>query len=99
MSTEPTASTSSWAKETFQPNVFVSILAAAGRQGYPVYQSQVDTDIPTIFYGYTDVTVRNDTKKFHVDIEPGVAELKARPAEPKTSVIQNNRRSFQGYSG
>ncbi len=72
------------AKEAFQPNVFVSIMAAAGRRDYPVYPSQVDTDIPTVFYGYTDVTVRNDTKKFGVEIEPGVPELKARPAEKKT---------------
>ncbi len=84
------------AKEAFQPNVFVSIVAAAGRQDYPVYPSQVDTDIPTVFYGYTDVTVRNDTKKFGLEIEPGVAELKGRPAEKKTLAFKITGESNQG---
>jgi alpha-2-macroglobulin len=84
------------AKESFQPNVFVSIVAAAGRQGYPVYPSQVDTDIPTVFYGCADITVRSDTKKFGLEIEPGVAELKARPADKKTLAFKVTGEKGQG---
>jgi alpha-2-macroglobulin len=71
-------------RDTFQPNVYASVIAAAGREGYPVYQSQVDMDVPTVFYGYADITVRTDSKKFRVDIDPSVPELTGKPAEKKT---------------
>lgn len=71
------------ATEKFQPNVYVSVMAAAGREGFPVYSSQVDTDIPTIYYGYADVTVRGDIQKLRLDIAPETPELKGRPGEKK----------------
>jgi alpha-2-macroglobulin len=71
------------ATEKYQPNVYVSVLAAAGRDGYPIYSSQADTDIPTIYYGYADVTVRGDVQKLRLDISPETPELKGRPGEKK----------------
>jgi uncharacterized protein YfaS (alpha-2-macroglobulin family) len=70
-------------KEQYHPNVYVSVIAAAGRDGYPVYASQSDTDIPTLYFGYGDVSVKSVIQKLKVDIEPGVTELKGRPAETK----------------
>ncbi len=72
------------ASEQMQPNVYVSIMASAGREGFPIYPSQTDTDIPTVFFGYADVTIRSDLQKLRLEIEPGQKELKARPAEKKT---------------
>ncbi|HMK36639.1 MAG TPA: MG2 domain-containing protein, partial [Desulfomonilaceae bacterium] len=71
-------------KEQFQPNVYVSVMAAAGRDGYPVYASQVDTDIPMVYFGYADISVRSAVQKLKLDIEPGVSELRGRPGEKKT---------------
>lgn len=71
-------------KEGWQPNLFVSVMAPAGREGFPVYASQTDTDIPMVYFGYVDVSVRSDTQKLVLEIEPGVSDLKGRPGEKKT---------------
>jgi alpha-2-macroglobulin len=70
-------------KEEHLPNVYISVLATVGREGFPVYASHADTDIPTVFFGYADVSVRSEVQKLRLDIEPAVAELKGRPAEQK----------------
>ena len=72
------------ASERMQPNVYVSLIASAGREGYPVYPYQTDKDIPTVYFGYADVTVRSEVQKLKLDIAPGQKELKGRPAEKKT---------------
>ncbi len=71
------------AEEKYQPNVYVSVIGSAGREGYPIYVSQTDTDIPTVYFGYANVTVRSQVKKLRVEIDPSQAELKGRPGEGK----------------
>ena len=70
-------------KEEHLPNVYVSVLGTVGRKGFPVYAIQRDTDIPTVNFGYADLSVRSEVQKLRVDIEPGVPELRGRPAEQK----------------
>ncbi|MBI5569782.1 MAG: hypothetical protein HY914_07550 [Desulfomonile tiedjei] len=84
------------ATEGFRPNVYVSFIAAAGREDYPVYPSQVDTDIPTVYHGYANVSIRSDTKKFKVEIAPDVAELKGRPGEKKSLTFRVSDEGKQG---
>ncbi|MBM3301255.1 MAG: hypothetical protein FJY85_15040, partial [Deltaproteobacteria bacterium] len=57
-------------KEEHLPNVYVSVLATAGREGFPVYASQSDSDVPTVFFGYADVSVRSEVQQLRVAIEP-----------------------------
>jgi uncharacterized protein YfaS (alpha-2-macroglobulin family) len=68
----------------FQPNAYISVFAPAGRAGFPVYSSQVDSDIPMIYFGYTNVSVRSDAQSLRVEIQPSIADLKGRPGEKKT---------------
>jgi uncharacterized protein YfaS (alpha-2-macroglobulin family) len=70
-------------KEEHLPNVYVSVLGTVGREGFPVYATQSDRDIPTVFFGCADVSVRSEVQRLKLEIEPGVAELKGRPAEQK----------------
>ena len=76
------------AREKFHPNVYVSVMAPAGRSGFPIYASQPDLDIPTVYYGYLDVSVRNRSQKLKLDIEPGVRELKGRPGDKKAVALK-----------
>ena len=71
-------------KEEALPNVYVSVLAAAPREGFPVYASQADNDSPAVYFGYADVSVRSEVQKLRLEIEPAAAELKGRPAEQKS---------------
>ncbi|MBI4965867.1 MAG: hypothetical protein HY913_21495 [Desulfomonile tiedjei] len=84
------------AKEGFQPNVFVSVMAPAGREGFPVYASQADTDIPMVYYGYADISIRSESQKLRLDIDPGVSDLKGRPAETKTINFKVTDQSGKG---
>ena len=45
--------------EKYFPNVYVSVIAPAGRSGFPVYRAQVDTDVPVVYSGYADVKVKD----------------------------------------
>lgn len=71
-------------EEDYLPNVYVSVIAAAGRGDFPVYTTQSDSDIPSVYYGYADVSVSSTSQKLELEISPGVAELKGRPGEKKT---------------
>ena len=84
------------ATEKFQPNVYVSVMAAAGREGFPVYSSQVDTDIPTIYYGYADVTVRGDIQKLRLDIAPETTRTERTTRRKEISDLQGGRSKRQG---
>ncbi len=65
----------------FQPNIFVSLLAPTGRSDFPVYSSQTDSDIPTMFSGYAKASVKTELKKLNLDIDKGLSEIKAKPGE------------------
>ncbi|MEW6350296.1 MAG: MG2 domain-containing protein [Thermodesulfobacteriota bacterium] len=67
--------------EKFRPNVYVSVVAPAGRSGFPVHRSQVDTDVPMVYSGYADVKVQESVDKLKAEIAPEVKELKAKPGE------------------
>ncbi len=82
--------------EQMQPNVYVSLMASAGRQGFPIYPSQTDTDIPTVFFGYADVTIRSEVQKLRLDIEPEQKELKGRPGEKKTLTFKVTDQAGKG---
>lgn len=69
--------------ENYLPNVYVSVIAPAGREGFPVYASQADTDIPTMYYGYAQVAVRSQLRKLRCEIDSGRTELKGRPGDSK----------------
>ncbi len=71
-------------KDEYQPNVYVGVTAAAGREGFPVYAVQPDSEIPIVYYGYANVSVLSEKQKLKLEIDPGVADLKGRPAENKT---------------
>ncbi|HNV68132.1 MAG TPA: MG2 domain-containing protein, partial [Candidatus Ozemobacteraceae bacterium] len=70
-------------KPESRPNVFVTMTAAAGRNGLPVYRSQVDAFPPSVYYGVDRVRVKNVISSLKVEIQPTEANLKGRPGEPR----------------
>lgn len=67
--------------ETHRPNVFVSVIGAAGRSDFPTYITDTDADIPTIYSGYANIKVRNTARSLNIEIAPDKPELRARPGE------------------
>jgi uncharacterized protein YfaS (alpha-2-macroglobulin family) len=70
-------------KEEYLPNVFVSVIGACGREGFPVYSSQTDSDIPMLYFGYSDIAGTSASQRLVLKIAPGISELKGKPAEMK----------------
>lgn len=70
--------------DQYVPNVYISMIAAAGRGDFPVYTTQTDSDIPSVYYGYADISVSSTSQELRLEIAPEEAELKGRPGEKKT---------------
>lgn len=68
--------------EECRPNVFISMTAPTRRNSFPVYTSQMDSDYPRTYFGFTNIKVQNTVDKLNIAIAPGKAgELKALPGE------------------
>jgi len=85
-------------KEEYLPNIYFSVIAAVGREGFPVYSNQADSEIPTVYFGYADISVRSEIKRLSLAIDPGIADLKARPAEKKTISLKVTDQSGKGIA-
>ncbi|MFH1115160.1 MAG: MG2 domain-containing protein [Pseudomonadota bacterium] len=83
-------------KEDYIPNVYVSLIAPAGREGFPVYVSQADDDIPMVYYGYANIAATSESQKLELEIAPGIEELKGKPAENKTLAFKVTDRDGKG---
>jgi alpha-2-macroglobulin len=71
-------------RDQYEPNAYISLIAPSGRQGYPVYRVQPDTDIPTVYFGYAQIKARSQTGRLKVKIASGEDKLKGKPGEEKT---------------
>ncbi|MGC8659652.1 MAG: alpha-2-macroglobulin family protein, partial [Desulfomonilaceae bacterium] len=80
----------------YQPNVFVSLLAPVGRTDLPVYSSQTDVNMPAIFSGYANASVKSELKKLSLDINKGETELKAKPGAEVTLNLTISDQSGEG---
>ncbi len=76
------------AKDEYYPNVYVSVIAAAGRSGFPVYRIQPDTDIPSVYFGYAKIKISSEIRKLKVKLASGDVELKGRPGEKKNITLK-----------
>ncbi|MBU1109147.1 MAG: hypothetical protein KKB51_20890 [Candidatus Riflebacteria bacterium] len=76
-----------------RPNVYIGLIAPATRGEFPVYSSQVDSDYPRAYYGYTNVKVQNRVDSISVDIAPeNKGELQAGPGDQqKMSFVVTDR--------
>jgi uncharacterized protein YfaS (alpha-2-macroglobulin family) len=83
-------------RKGYQPNVFVSLLAPAGRTNLPVYTSQTDSDIPAVFSGYANASVKTDFEKLRLEINKNQAHLKAAPGEKVTLNLEVLNQSGSG---
>ncbi len=68
--------------EACRPNVFIGLLAPATRSGFPVYSSQVDSEYPRTYFGFTSVKVQNNVESINIAIAPDMpGDLSALPGE------------------
>ena len=79
--------------ENSRPNVYIGLIAPATRGDFPIYSSQVDSDYPRAYYGYTSVKVQNRVDSISVAIAPeNKGELQAGPGDQqKLSFVVTNR--------
>jgi uncharacterized protein YfaS (alpha-2-macroglobulin family) len=68
--------------EDCRPNTYIGLLAPSRRNSFPVYTSQIDSDYPRTYFGFTNIKVQNKIEKMKLDIAPQhKGALKARPAQ------------------
>jgi|GEM_PF-260261 len=71
-----------------RPNAFVSVTIPCGRSTFPVYKTQVDLNLPKVYFGVTKVKVKESVKSFAVAIQEdgnsaAMGSFKGRPGEIK----------------
>ncbi|MDD3145868.1 MAG: alpha-2-macroglobulin family protein [Candidatus Riflebacteria bacterium] len=79
--------------EACRPNVFIGLLAPATRSGFPLYASQVDSEYPRTYFGFTSIKVQNNVEAINVAIAPELpGELSALPgAQQKIDFVVTDR--------
>ncbi|OGK04721.1 MAG: hypothetical protein A2W80_05460, partial [Candidatus Riflebacteria bacterium GWC2_50_8] len=79
--------------ENARPNVYISLIAPATRGDFPIYVSQIDSNYPRAYYGYTNVKVQNKVDSISVAIAPeNTGELQAGPGDQqKLSFVVTSR--------
>jgi alpha-2-macroglobulin len=75
-------------RESYKPNAFVSVMAPSGREGFPVYADQIDSHVPTVYFGYLNIDVRTNLEAINVEIAKNSGELKGRPGEKKSVALK-----------
>jgi uncharacterized protein YfaS (alpha-2-macroglobulin family) len=73
--------------EGFTPNVFVSVLAAYGREGYPVYPTDADTLAPSFGHGYFSLPVKREKERLDVTVKGAAPGLVVRPGAKHTVTV------------
>jgi len=79
--------------EAARPNVYIGLIAPATRGEFPLYVSDVDSNYPRAYYGYTNIKVQNSVDSISVAIAPEqTGELKAEPGDQqKISFVVTDR--------
>ncbi|KAF1081339.1 MAG: hypothetical protein GQF41_2145 [Candidatus Rifleibacterium amylolyticum] len=79
--------------EAARPNVYIGLIAPATRGEFPLYVSDVDSNFPRAYYGYTNIKVQNSVDNISVAIAPEqTGELKAGPGDQqKISFVVTDR--------
>ncbi|MFH0823396.1 MAG: alpha-2-macroglobulin family protein, partial [Pseudomonadota bacterium] len=84
------------ATDKHRPNVYISVMAPAGRAEFPVYRSVADVDMPSLFYGYAEAKIRSEVKGLNVEIDPGNKEMRGRPGERASVSFKVTDRTGKG---
>lgn len=65
-----------------KPNVYIGMITPSTRGNFPVYSSQIDSEFPRTYYGFTSIKVQNKVDSLALEIAPDkTGELKALPGE------------------
>jgi len=71
-------------KESYAPNVYVSVMGTLARDEFPMYTGQFDTDAPSYLYGVANVEVRRETEGLKLSVNPETKTLKSLPGAEMT---------------
>ncbi|MBF0501279.1 MAG: hypothetical protein HQM09_14160 [Candidatus Riflebacteria bacterium] len=67
----------------FRPNVYLNVTVPGGRTGFPVYKSQVDANMPSVFYAVGKIRVEDRVSTLKIGISPEENKLISRPGETR----------------
>ena len=87
-------------KDSYNPNVYVSVLATVPRSAFPVYTAQFDTEAPSFLFGTVNVEVKGGQQKIKIAVNEEQKKIKSLPgAEMALSIAttdQDGKRSCHG---
>lgn len=79
-------------KDSWNPNVYVSVLATVPRSAFPVYTAQFDTDAPSFLFGTVNVEVKGGQQKIKISVNEEQKKIKSLPgAEMNLTVVTTDQ--------
>lgn len=74
--------------EAFKPNVYITVLATYGREGFPNYPGEYDDKAPGFAFGVLPVKVRNQVDPLRIAVEPDLADTALEPGDEQSFTLR-----------
>ncbi len=71
-------------KDSYSPNVYISVLATVPRSSFPVYTAQFDKEAPTFVFGTVNVEVKGGQQKIKIAMNEEQKKIKSLPGAEMT---------------
>ncbi|MEK6743752.1 MAG: alpha-2-macroglobulin family protein [Nitrospirota bacterium] len=79
-------------KDSYNPNVYVSVVATVPRSAFPVYTAQFDTEAPSFLFGTVNVEVKGGQQKIKIAVNEEQKKIKSLPgAEMALSIATTDQ--------
>lgn len=83
-------------KDSYNPNVYISVLATVPRSSFPVYTAQFDKEAPSFLFGTVNVEVKGSQQKIKITMNEEQKKLRSLPGAEMTLDIATTDQEGKG---
>lgn len=83
-------------KDSYNPNVYVSVLGTVARSGFPVYATEFDSEAPSFVFGTVNVEVKGSQQKIRIAVNEEQKKIKSLPGAAMTLTIATTDQQGKG---
>ncbi len=85
-------------KDSYNPNVYISVLATVPRSSFPVYTAQFDTEAPSFLFGTVNVEVKGGQQKIKIAVNEEQKKIKSLPGAEMTLTVVTTDQDGKGLA-
>lgn len=85
-------------KDSYNPNVYISVLATVPRSSFPAYTAQFDTEAPSFLFGTVNVEVKGGQQKIKIAVNEEQRKIKSLPGAEMTLTLVTTDQDGKGLA-